>query len=72
MTDDILFLPELPVAHTYDVLGLTAAGIAFVNGYFPDERVVKSGGPLRKLQAALRAEGLTFRTDWSEVISQTE
>lgn len=67
-TTDVLFIPELPIAFTYEVVGLTEAGIAFVDRNFPNERSVKTGAAYEKLKQQIADEGLTFKEDWSGVV----
>jgi hypothetical protein len=64
---DLILLPELPVAHWYSVKCLTLAGASFMKLLYNSEGRV-SHSSLTKLKKEAAEFGLSFHTDWSNVV----
>ena len=64
---DIIFLPELPVAHWYQVKCMTLAGASFIRLFYHSEGRV-SHSSLTGMKKHLADFGLSFHTEWSGVV----
>jgi len=64
---DIIFIPDLPVAHNYTIKVMTAAGMGFLKHLYPDQGRIAASS-LLKMKRELAEFGLSFHTDWSEVV----
>lgn len=64
---DIIFLPDLPVAHWYTIRCMSLAGAGFVQKLWAGDGRVSSAS-LTKMKRELAEFGLSFHTDWSQVV----
>ena len=64
---DLIFLPELPVAHWYGVKCMTLAGASFIRLFYQSEGRVSSL-TLTKMKKDAAEFGLSFHTEWSGVV----
>lgn len=69
---DIIFIPDLPVAHFYTIKVMTLAGAGFIKVLYPGQGRVATGHSLVKMKRELSDFGLSFHTDWSEVVEIVE
>ena len=63
---DIVIKPTNPVSGKYDLEGKTQAGKAYLE-FFPPSQI-DAGWRLRRFKEELTDFGLTFETDWSNVV----
>lgn len=69
---DIIFTPELPVAHFYKITVLTPAGLGFMRVLYNSQGRIAEGRDFTKMKKELADFGLSFHVDWSEVVEVIE
>lgn len=67
---DIIFLPDLPVAHAYTIKVLTPAGLGFMRVLYNSQGRISEGWELVKMKRELAEFGLSFHTEWDRVVEE--
>lgn len=67
---DISIKPTNPVSTNYSVEGLTPAGKAFITKFWLGTNILEGGRMLARFKGEATDWGLTFHTDWGNVIDQ--
>lgn len=68
---DIIFTPDLPVAYYYSIKVLTPCGAGFIRVMYNSQGRVSSS-TLTRMKKELAEFGLSFSTDWGEVVEIVE